>query len=196
MKKTVGDASIFFEASDSVIFSETACYTVRWEVSGIEGVYLNDGGKIGTGEERLCYDDVQQPELRVVFEDGTDKTYQLDITLVLEVPNFLIVIGIAILLVFFSLYFLIAPLVGVTLRTRKATIRAIANLVLITVLSFMVVGGVLSLRFVSILPIMEPNWIASVTSIPKMIFKNEPRNSQACLMSILYRTPTSRITIA
>jgi|GEM_PF-624976 len=146
---SVGDASVLFETSDSAIFSESACYTVRWEVSGIEGVYLNDKGKIGQGEELLCYEDVSEPELRVVFEDGSDKTYELEIVVIQQQPNFWIVVSIAGILLFFSAYFVILPYIGGALASRKAIIYAVLNLIVLTSLTLAIVFGILEagLRF-------------------------------------------------
>ena len=142
---SVGDASVRFETSDSVIFNQSACYTVHWQVSGIEGVYLNDKGKIGQGSEILCYEDVSRPELRVVFEDNSEKFYELDIVVVEQQPNFWILVGIAGILLFFSAYFLILPFLGVTLGSRKATVYSVLNLVALTILTLAVVAGILEL---------------------------------------------------
>ena len=146
---SVGDASVLFETSDSVIYRDVACYTVRWDVTGIEGVYLNDKGKVGQGEEVLCYKDVSEPELRVVFEDNSEQTYTLDIVVVQQQPTFWIVVGIAGILLFFSAYFVILPFFGIALFSRRATVYAIANLVGLTILTLSIAGGILEvgLRF-------------------------------------------------
>lgn len=140
---TVGQASIRFETQNNRLFDETGCYTVSWQVSEIEGVYLNESGKIGQGEESLCYTEVEQPELRVVFEDGSDTIYPIEIQVIQEMENFWIAVGVATLTFFLSLYFLIFPSLGMTLRNQRATLSTIVNLVLLTVITLVVVGGML-----------------------------------------------------
>lgn len=149
IKDSVGDASIVFETNDTIIFSKAECYTVHWDVSGIAGVYLNDKGKIGQGEERLCYEDVHRPELRVIFEDDSEKVYELDIVVIEQQANFWMVVSIAGILLFFSAYFVLLPYLGVTLASRKATVRAIANLIALTIITIIVASSILelSLRF-------------------------------------------------
>ena len=142
MDSTKG-ASIIFETPNKMIFSETDCYTVRWDVSGIKGIYLNDKGKTGQDEELLCYEDVNHPELRVVFEDDSEKTYTLNIVVIQQDPNFWIVIGLSGLLLFFSAYFAIAPRLGMTLASRKAILYAILKITVLTLLTLVVVGGIL-----------------------------------------------------
>lgn len=149
IQDSVGEASILFETSDNTIFSEADCYTVRWDVQGINGVYLNDKGKTGQGEESLCYEDIQRPKLRVIFEDDTEETYKLAIVVVQQQPIFWVLIGLVGILLFFSFYFVIAPFLGVTLESRKSTVYAILNLIMLTTLTLVVVLGALEvgLRF-------------------------------------------------
>jgi hypothetical protein len=136
-------SSILFETSDQMLFGESDCYTVRWDVSGIKGVYLNGTGQIGQGEELLCYADVERPALRVVFEDDSEEVYALDITVIQQDPNFWIVIGLIGLLLLLSASFAIAPILGVTLASRKAILSAIFKLTVLTLITLIVVGGIL-----------------------------------------------------
>ena len=149
IEDSIGEASVLFETPDQTIFSESDCYIVRWDVSGIQGVYLNDKGKTGQGEESLCYTDVKRPELRVVFEDDAEQTYQLHISVIQHQAIFWIVLGIVGILLFFCAYFLIIPFLGVTLESRKSTLYAIVNLIILTLLTLLVLGGILEvgLRF-------------------------------------------------
>lgn len=95
IRDDVGDASIYFSASDPVLLSTKDCYTVRWNVTGIEAVYLNEAGQIGQGEKQLCYQDGIPPQLRVVFEDDTEKTYEIDVELIIDMPQFWLVVIVA-----------------------------------------------------------------------------------------------------
>jgi len=146
---TVGDASIRFEVNDHIILSDTACYTVQWQVSGIEGVYLNDSGKIGEGQERLCYDEIRVPELRVHFEDGSSNTYTLEIIFLQQEPSFWAFVAIAVLLFVFGIYFFILPFIGLTLRTTRQLRYSLINLLALIIFTILVVGGLLEigLRF-------------------------------------------------
>jgi len=142
---TVGNASVRFETLDHIILNDTACYRVQWQVSGIEGVYLNDSGKIGEGQERLCYDESSEPELRVDFEDGTTRTYTLEIVLLPQQPGFWLVIAIAILLSVFSFYFFILPFLGMTIRTPNQMRFTVITLIALILLAIVAVSGLLEL---------------------------------------------------
>lgn len=137
---TVGSASVKFEADDIRLFEETECYTVSWEVSGIEGVYLNENGKIGQGSELLCYEDVQLPQLRVVFQDESEQIYEIDVIVVQEMPQFWAGLGLAGAFLFFALYFFLVPLMGFTLRSNRGCVFTLLNLVALTLGTLVVVG--------------------------------------------------------
>jgi len=139
----VGDASILFETPNHSIFSGTDCYTVHWDSDGIKSIYLDDKGKAGQGEETLCYESHKHPKLHVIFQNDIEKDYQLDIVVIQRQPIFWIALGIVALLLFFSAYFLIILFLGATLESRKSTIYAILNLIILTILTLIVVLGAL-----------------------------------------------------
>jgi len=143
IKDSVGSANILFETSNNTIFSDDDCYTVHWDSDGIKGIYLNGKGKVGQGEESVCYKDHHQPKLRVVFQDDTEETYQLDIVVIQHQSIFWIGLGIVGILLFFSAYFFVVPFLGVTLESRKSIVFTIINLIVLTVLTLVVVFGVL-----------------------------------------------------
>ena len=130
---------------DHIIFSETACYRVKWEVSGIEAVYLNDAGKIGEGEERLCYDEIASPELQVEFSDGTSQTYSLDIVLIQQEPGFWIVVGIALFLFTFGIYIFILPVIGMTIQSTRPMLYAIVNFIALILFIVVIVATILEI---------------------------------------------------
>lgn len=109
LEDTLGNASVQFQVTDNIILSNNDCYTVRWQVNNISAVYLNDAGKIGEGEEQLCYDEVKTPQLQVEFEDGSQKTYQLEIILLQQQPSFWFFLAISIILLSIGVYFIILP---------------------------------------------------------------------------------------
>ena len=145
VRDQVGEAKVLFETPDSIIFSHTNCYRVRWQVEGVEAVYLNDQGKIGQGEQRLCYRYFDTPELRVVFSDDSHNTYRLNIVVVQQQPIFWVFIAICAVLIFVSAYFLVIPFFGIKLTSRKSLAYASLNLVVFTILIILVGGGGLEL---------------------------------------------------
>jgi len=93
-----GNATVEFTAHDTLVL-ETECYRVSWNTEQIAGVYLNDNGKIGNDSDTVCPEDDYgtEPRLRIVFQDNTEKTYTIGIT-VLSPPVVPISIIISVLL--------------------------------------------------------------------------------------------------
>lgn len=137
--ETVGESTVLFKTANRLIFSEADCYVVSWQVEGIEGVYLNDGGKIGQGEETICYAEEDMPELRVVFEDESEEIYRIDILVVQQQLEFWIATGLAGISLFFSLSFVTIPWLGLRLQNNKTTARVFGRVVLITLISIICV---------------------------------------------------------
>ncbi len=75
------DATIFFTASRSTVWSPDACVTLRWQVENIDEVYLNGEAQIGSGEMQDC-GLTESPNLRLKFRDGSEQTYTLPIWIV------------------------------------------------------------------------------------------------------------------
>lgn len=142
---TVGGATISFEVSDTLLLAETECYTASWNVAGIESVYLNDNGKVGQGEQVLCFDDTLQPELKVELSDGSNHTYSFEIKMAQSLPLFWGVLTVAGFLFFISVYFFIVPLLGLTLRSQRGRVNAIRNLVGLILFTLIVLGIALEL---------------------------------------------------
>lgn len=76
---TQGTARIFFNASQRFVTTPDQCVTVRWEVQGIDSVFLNGEGVVGTGEREMCGLRDAPPTLRVVFQDGSTHSYALSV---------------------------------------------------------------------------------------------------------------------
>jgi len=149
LEDTLGNASVQFQVTDNIILSNNDCYTVRWQVNNISAVYLNDAGKIGEGEEQLCYDEVKTPQLQVEFEDGSQKTYQLEIILLQQQPSFWFFLAISIILLSIGVYFIILPTLNMTLQSSSEVKSALLNLISLSIFTIIIVGGVLEfgLRF-------------------------------------------------
>jgi len=75
------DATIFFAANRSTVWSSDTCLTLRWQVENIEEVYLNGEAQVGSGEVQDC-DQAEAPNLRVVFRDGSERIFALPIWVV------------------------------------------------------------------------------------------------------------------
>jgi hypothetical protein len=69
-------ASVYFASLPSTTYP-VECITVRWEVSGIREVYLNDEGVVGSGERNLCGIFRQPAILSVHFLDETRENFSL-----------------------------------------------------------------------------------------------------------------------
>jgi lysophospholipase L1-like esterase len=95
------NATIRFSANHWLVLSRGSCITVSWQVEHIREVYVNGEGVIGSGEKSACIDRDTQPALRVVFVDGTEKIYKLDIPILLTQPItwILVISGITLILI-------------------------------------------------------------------------------------------------
>jgi lysophospholipase L1-like esterase len=100
LEATRGQATIRFSADHNLVFAAGSCVEASWTVEHIREVYLNGAGVVGSGEQELCLDRDTQPTLRVVFQDGAVKTYQLNTVILLTQPAvwILIVMGVTFLL--------------------------------------------------------------------------------------------------
>lgn len=63
-----GDATIFFQASQSRILFPGQCIQLNWEVGGIRTVRVNGEGRTGSGSEPFCNPSLT-PSIRVVLRD-------------------------------------------------------------------------------------------------------------------------------
>jgi hypothetical protein len=73
-----GDATVFFEASQSRILFPGQCVQLNWEVGGIRTVHVNGEGRIGSGSEQFCNPSLT-PSIRVVLRDERVLSYPLAI---------------------------------------------------------------------------------------------------------------------
>jgi len=137
----VGDSTVVFEAANTVIFSESDCYTVRWDVEGVKGVYLNGTGKIGHDSAELCYNEDAVANLEVLFVNDTQQTYTIEITVVQHDLNFWLALIVAIACLLLSLYFFIFSFVGSNVGDYKTVFRELRRITLITLVSIALVLG-------------------------------------------------------
>jgi hypothetical protein len=55
------------------------CTTLRWNVQGVQAVYLDDQGVVGTGEKKVCPCQDTTYTLRVVYKDSSETTHGITI---------------------------------------------------------------------------------------------------------------------
>jgi hypothetical protein len=79
-------AQIYFSANRSIIFAPGDCVTLRWQVDNIQAVYLNDQPQIGNGESQMCVTGDQTPRLNVTFQDNSQQSYPLNVTVLTTSP--------------------------------------------------------------------------------------------------------------
>ncbi len=73
-----GDATIFFQASQSRILFPGQCVQLDWEVGGIQTVRVNGEGQIGSGSVPFC-NPSKTPSIRVRLRDERVLSYPLPI---------------------------------------------------------------------------------------------------------------------
>jgi hypothetical protein len=55
------------------------CTTLRWEVEGVQAVYLDNQGVVGVGSQQVCPNDSKTYRLSVVKMDGGTETREIRI---------------------------------------------------------------------------------------------------------------------
>jgi polar amino acid transport system substrate-binding protein len=66
--------------ADSYAISPGQCTTLRWDVQGVQAVFLNEQGVAGQSAQQVCPGSTQTWTLRVVMNDGSQQTRQVTIT--------------------------------------------------------------------------------------------------------------------
>jgi hypothetical protein len=75
VEETAGDATIFIEVADSVVFLGNECTSLRWQMEGIRSVRVGNTPSIGEGELPLCSNGIT---IDVGFVDDTNRIYRLE----------------------------------------------------------------------------------------------------------------------
>lgn len=61
---------------------------MRWEVTGVKGVWINGQGRDLTGEENLCIsEDFSRPQIYVLLPDDSGRVYELSVVSILYSPT-------------------------------------------------------------------------------------------------------------
>lgn len=66
--------------ADSYTVAPGQCTTLRWDVQGVQAVFLNEQGVAGQSSQQVCPNQTTTYTLRVVMNDGSQQTRQVTIT--------------------------------------------------------------------------------------------------------------------
>ena len=111
IRSQFGGATIDISASSAWSMGPGDCVTVRWDVEGIQSIYIDGQGKIGWGDMEYCPSFRQSsPRFEITAKDGTLQRFSLDIH---YLPNQVIA---CLLLVSIASLFLLACYYLVTLK--------------------------------------------------------------------------------
>jgi lysophospholipase L1-like esterase len=146
---TVGSAHIFFAADRRLVAAPGDCILVRWNVTGIEAIYLNDEGVVGSGEREICVTKGVFPLLHVVFQDGSTRNYTLDVGIVVaNLLSWLLAI-VALMLFALAAYLTVGRWLGRRFQSATVLLRLLAKAAVFLLLSVIALGLLLEfgLRF-------------------------------------------------
>ena len=145
-----GGATIDISASSAWSILPGDCLTVRWNVEGIQSIYIDGQGKIGWGDMEYCPSFKQSsPQYNITAKDGTLRNFALDIY---YLPNQVVA---CLLLVAIASFFLLACYYLVTLKLDEPPPL---KLYMLLVLAIAVLGCLLGVA-------------SGVISIPRILSK-------------------------
>jgi hypothetical protein len=88
LQQTTNEAEVMFSVDRQLLLLPGQCTRVRWDVSGIEAVYVNDQGEIGSGDNAFCPSTTPSAAvLRVDFTDGRTEVFSLPVFFLLGGPH-------------------------------------------------------------------------------------------------------------
>ncbi|MFN8528139.1 MAG: SGNH/GDSL hydrolase family protein [Anaerolineae bacterium] len=129
---TQSNALIHIEADRSWIFTLDDCVNISWTIQYAAEVYYNDRLVDPTGTDQFCNFQSYQPQIRVVLNDGGEFRHSNFIQILIERPEFWIVLALA------------ATSFGLAIITRLSTIvlrwRKAHNLPPVTLLDKLLIG--------------------------------------------------------
>ena len=75
-----GGATVHLSADRALIVLPGECALLKWDVEGIQSIYLNGKGRIGWGEQAYCPEGVSiLPQFDITATDGTTRTFTLQV---------------------------------------------------------------------------------------------------------------------
>lgn len=66
-----------FSVDDSVLFKPGECVILRWEAEGIQAIFVDGEGKVGSDSKMTCPESVYTPRVQVIRQDGTELNYEI-----------------------------------------------------------------------------------------------------------------------
>lgn len=110
-------STVLYEIEADRVLLPTDCVTVRWNVEGIWGVYLEDAGVVGQDSRQWCIiENGNKPTLRVIFPEDVVEEYTGIITITTTRFEFL---GGVMLLVIGIIMTRIPPVIWVENQVRR-----------------------------------------------------------------------------
>ena len=75
-----GGATVHLSADRALIVLPGECALLKWDVEGIQSIYLNGKGKIGRGEQSYCPTGLSiSPQFKITAADGSYQTFTLGV---------------------------------------------------------------------------------------------------------------------
>jgi lysophospholipase L1-like esterase len=109
MTDNAGTYRLRFWVEDSVLFKPGECVVVRWEAEGIQAIFIDGEGKIGSDSQTTCPENIYTPRAQVIRQDGTESTYEISLHYVLLNRLVWLLFLLVTMLVLAALYRVISP---------------------------------------------------------------------------------------
>ncbi len=74
-----GEYRLRFWVDDSVLFKPGDCVKVHWEADGIQAIFIDGEGKIGSDSQTTCPENMYTPRAQVIRQDGTETIYDISL---------------------------------------------------------------------------------------------------------------------
>ncbi len=115
--ETLGEAPtahVSFSADRKLLIAPGSCVTVRWTVTQIKAVYINDAPTVGSSAQVVCVDPAAPPTLRVRLLDGSQAEFHLALDFLINLPStWLLVVALLVLLLAVAVVVVSRPAVPV-----------------------------------------------------------------------------------
>ena len=132
--------------ADSILWLDTDCTTVQWQVDNLSEIHFNDTGVTGSGEQSFCLDDADTFVFRITFANGDSAEYTLPLTVYLSQISVWIIALASTLVIGITLAWM-----GLTSNQTQMTLRQAFNVVLLSslgvIVTLLLLEGTLRLWF-------------------------------------------------
>jgi len=141
---TENDVVINFTGEQDRIAFSGECFNVSWSAENIAKIFLNDAGIVGKGTQEVCPTQSQLPTLRVELSDGEEIKITLPVTIIFSNTGFILATLSALVAIIIAGYLILAHFLGGYAGvTQSPTVRAIVRYTLVTLISLLVMWGLL-----------------------------------------------------